>query len=479
MAYVKVGQIKTTLAKAVAYITNPDKTMDYKLVSTTASRDVRDSKGIANAFIRNVERTKGGAHRPNAVLAHHIIQSFSPDDDLTPEQAHSLGVRFVQEITGCCNDYVIATHVDKGHIHNHILVCPTNNLTHRNMRVQRNTLSYWRGISDQLCREYGLKVIDQRRTRPAPQLNELYLTAKGISRKDTLRVLIDQACAKSKTFDQFTTKMNSYGITVTVRGRHLTFTEIETGWKTRDDKLGVNYNELSIMSKLDRRTLNVISFNEAMIAERGDGKVKVWLPNTQRQLLLTIPIDRLVRDGTTWRAYLSDDMKQVLTGADGTYARTVTCDDLYQWFARPGIRIEDYVRRRIDPTVRRALHGQLLDEAIACDRLADSLDELHALSQVLDTDSTRLDMIDDLTVKVEQGAARMQSLIVAIADAVDRNDTEAITDFTTQLDTEHDHVDRNARDVLALQRILERDQQKNERNRRKNVRPKPRKSAGR
>ncbi|MBT1160915.1 relaxase/mobilization nuclease domain-containing protein [Bifidobacterium sp. SO1] len=483
MAYVKVGQIKVTLDKAVAYITNPGKTMDYRLVSTNTGNEVNDSKGIAETFIRNIEHTKGGAKRNSAVLAHHIIQSFSPDDELTPEEAHSLGVRFVRELTGGCHDYVIATHVDKGHLHNHILVCPTNNLTHRNMRVQRNTLAYWRGISDQLCRENGLNVIDQRRARPAPQLNELYLTAKGVSRKDNLRAIIDQACAKAMTFDRFIEKMNDYGIEVTVRGRHLTFTEIETGRKMRDDKLGVNYNELSIMSKLDRHTLNVVSFNQAMIAERGGGKIKVWLPNTQRQLLLTIPVDRLVRDGKTWRAYLPDDAKQVLTDPNGMNVKTIPCDDLYQWFSRPGIRIADYVQRHIDSAAHRSLHGRLKEEAIACDRLAESLDELHALGQVLDAGTTRMDMIDDLTVKVGQGAARMQSLIVAIADAADRNDTVTVSQLETQLDEERAATDRDARDVLALQRILERDQQKNDdeqqRKRRENVRPKPRRNAGR
>lgn len=483
MAYVKVGQIKATLDKAVAYITNPGKTLDYRLVSTNTGNEVDDPKGIADTFIRNIEHSRGGVRREGAVLAHHIIQSFSPDDDLTPEEAHSLGVMFVRELTGGCHDYVIATHVDKGHLHNHILVCPTNNLTHRNMRVQRNTLAYWRGISDQLCRERGLNVIDQRRARPAPQLPELYLAAKGISRKDNLRAIIDQACAKAQTFDRFIEKMNDYGITVTVRGRHLTFTEIETGRRTRDDKLGTNYNELSIMSKLNRRTLNVVSFNEAMIAERGGGKIRVWLPSTQRQLLLTIPVDRLVRDGKTWRAYLPDDAKQVLTDPDGMYAKTVPCDDLYQWFSRPAIRIADYVQHRIDPAAHRRLYGRLKEEAIACDRLAESLDELHALSQALDAGTTRMDMIDTLSTKVEQGAARMQSLIVALADAVDRNDTTTVNQLETQLDEERDATDRAARDVLALRRIIERDRQKNDdrrqRRRQENVRPKPRKNAGR
>lgn len=481
MAYVKVGQIKTTLDKAIKYITNPAKTMDYSLVSTNTGKDVRDPKGIADSFIRQIDHTKGGATRRNAVLAHHIIQSFSPDDDLTPEQAHSLGVRFVRELTGCCHGYVVATHIDKGHLHNHILVCPTNNLTHRNMRVQRNTLVHWRGISDQLCRENGLDVIDRRRARPAPQLNELYLTAKGISRKDKLRAIIDQACAKATTFDRFVEKMDDYGVTVTVRGRHLTFTEIETGWKTRDDKLGVNWNELSIMSKLDRHTLNVVSFNEAMIAERGGGRIMVWLPNTRRRLLLTIPVDRLVRDGRTWRAYLPDDARQVLTDPDGAYARTVPCDGLYQWFSRPGIRIEDYVQRHVDAASHRNLHGRLREEAIACDRLTESLDELHALGQVLDADVTRTDMIDDLTVKVERGAERMQSLVVAIADAADRGDDTAVSRLEEQLDEERDATDRAARDVLALQRILERDRKRNADGQqcRENVRPNPRKTAGR
>ncbi|MCT6836112.1 MAG: relaxase/mobilization nuclease domain-containing protein, partial [Bifidobacteriales bacterium] len=131
MAVVKMGQVKSTLAKAVRYITNPEKTDGYRLVSTTTGRRADDAQGIADVYLRNIGRAKGGAGRKGAVLAEHIIQSFDPEDDITPEQAHSLGIRFIHEIVGEEYDFTIATHTDRHHIHNHILLCPNSNLTHR------------------------------------------------------------------------------------------------------------------------------------------------------------------------------------------------------------------------------------------------------------------------------------------------------------------------------------------------------------
>jgi hypothetical protein len=310
VAYVKVGQVKSTLGKAVKYITNPEKTLNYALVTTTTGDRVDDSNAIAQSFLRNVEQTKGGTRRRNAVLAHHIIQSFDPEDHMSAEQAHHIGVRFIEELTAGSHDYVIATHVDKDHIHNHILLCPASNVTHKAIRVQKNTLKQWRKISDQLCEENGLNVIiPASAERTELGIAELYLSARADSFKDAVRTAIDRFCERAATFESFVEHMRTAGIDVGVRGQHLTFTVIETGQRIRDTKLGVAYNEMSIMSKLNHRTLNMISFNDTMIAKRSAGAISVWMPGSSRSLQLTIPIAQVVRDGHTWRAYLADDVK--------------------------------------------------------------------------------------------------------------------------------------------------------------------------
>ena len=121
MAITKIHAIKSTLGKALAYIENPDKTDGQMLVSgyncepQTASIDFEMTAVLAHKA-RNLKRKR------SSNLAYHLIQSFSPEDAVTPEQAHELGKKLAFEYTGGKYEYVVATHIDKGHIHNHIML---------------------------------------------------------------------------------------------------------------------------------------------------------------------------------------------------------------------------------------------------------------------------------------------------------------------------------------------------------------------
>lgn len=121
MAITKIHAIKSTLGKALAYIENPDKTDGQMLVSgyncepQTASIDFEMTAVLAHKA-RNLKRKR------STNLAYHLIQSFSPEDAVTPEQAHELGKKLAFEYTGGKYEYVVATHIDKGHIHNHIML---------------------------------------------------------------------------------------------------------------------------------------------------------------------------------------------------------------------------------------------------------------------------------------------------------------------------------------------------------------------
>lgn len=94
------------------------------------------------------------------VLAHHIIQSFSPDDNLTPEQVHEIGRQTMLELTGGNYEFVIATHTDKDHLHNHIILNTTNTSTLKKFRWEKKTLKNLRAISDKHSARYGAKIIE-------------------------------------------------------------------------------------------------------------------------------------------------------------------------------------------------------------------------------------------------------------------------------------------------------------------------------
>ena len=159
MAYTRIHPIKTTLNKALAYIENPDKTSGYMLVSgyncdpVSASLDFAMTAELAERVSGNYTKT-GGAN----VLAEHMIQSFSYDDKITPEQAHEIGKKWADEITAGKHEYVITTHIDKGHIHNHIIFNATSFYDYKKFENYK-IAAHLREVSDRLCIEYGLEII--------------------------------------------------------------------------------------------------------------------------------------------------------------------------------------------------------------------------------------------------------------------------------------------------------------------------------
>lgn len=180
-------QIKTTgnLKRAVNYILNEAKTivtdsrnkelefpfvyhngeMQVKLVSGHGIEDVSAADEemvmtkLAAAFNKGDDDLKE-LNSGKQVLAHHIIQSFSPEDNLTPEQIHEIGRQTMMEFTGGNYEFVIATHTDKNHLHNHIILSTTNTSTLKKMRWQKNTLKNLRAISDKHAAKYGAKIIE-------------------------------------------------------------------------------------------------------------------------------------------------------------------------------------------------------------------------------------------------------------------------------------------------------------------------------
>lgn len=121
MAITKIHAIKSTLSKAILYIENPDKTAGQALVSgyNTEPQTASFDFAITAAM---VHKAKSFQNKRSGNLAYHLIQSFSPEDAVTPELAHELGRKLAMEFTEGKFEFVVATHVDKDSIHNHIII---------------------------------------------------------------------------------------------------------------------------------------------------------------------------------------------------------------------------------------------------------------------------------------------------------------------------------------------------------------------
>ena len=201
MAVTKIHPIKSTLKKALDYIENPDKTDEKLFVSSYGCS--YETADIEFQMLLDQAYQKGNN------LAHHLIQAFEPGET-TAEQAHEIGRQLADEVLQGKYPYVITTHIDKGHLHNHIIFCATDNISHRKYNTCRRNYYRIRTLSDELCSEHHLYVIvpGQRRGK---QYEEWEASHSGTSWKDLLRKDIDAVIRLSNTYDDFIRLMKQKG----------------------------------------------------------------------------------------------------------------------------------------------------------------------------------------------------------------------------------------------------------------------------
>ena len=158
--------------------------------------------------------------KPGSVLAHHIIQSFSPDDNLTPEEVHEIGRKTVLELTKGEHEFVIATHMDKAHLHNHIIFNTTNNITLKKFRWKKGTKKSLEHISDKHADMYGAKILKREEI-----LNHKKYSA--YKQKDTIREEIREKVKfllkNSSSLKDFVEKLDILGIEINPKGQEIKY----------------------------------------------------------------------------------------------------------------------------------------------------------------------------------------------------------------------------------------------------------------
>jgi len=342
MAVVKMGQIKSTPAKALAYIARPDATADGVWVSTNADTiiDPSDFKAVARQFEQTAQRVGVSKAREGSVLAHHVIQSFDPKDGVDTATAHRLGVQLAEQITGGSHEYMIATHLDKGHVHNHIILNAVNRETGRRFRVQKSTIGNIRDMSDELCRAQGLSVLPKPERASGRSMADIYRVLKGESGKQFIRTEIDKAAMQAGSWTEFQAILGRAGVEVSTRGGRsgtLSFREISMPRPVRDYRLGAAYSEASIMARLTRQVVNQIGVDVSMVTKETRDTMTVIVPGTKRELHLTVAKTQIVRHGRALRIYVPANDEHRLSDARGNLAKTVPTIGLYKWFSEPDL----------------------------------------------------------------------------------------------------------------------------------------------
>ena len=245
MAVTKIHPIKSTLKKALDYIENPDKTDEKLFVSSYGCS--YETADIEFQMLLDQAYQKGNN------LAHHLIQAFEPGET-TAEQAHEIGRRLADEVLQGKYPYVITTHIDKGHLHNHIIFCAVDMANQRKYISNRQTYAFIRRTSDRLCKEYGLSVV-----KPGKDKGKTYAEwdaqKKGKSWKAKLKIAIDAAIPQAKDFDSFLRLMEAQGYEVK-QGKFISFRALADGLRpgqerfTRCKTLGENYTEEAITRRI-------------------------------------------------------------------------------------------------------------------------------------------------------------------------------------------------------------------------------------
>ncbi|MBK1468095.1 relaxase/mobilization nuclease domain-containing protein [Parvimonas parva] len=240
MAITKIHPIKSTLNLAIDYITNEEKTDEKILVST--------HNCFASTAHTSFLKTREDNKVSGSVLARHLIQSFLPGE-ATPEMAHQIGLELCKKILKDEYEFVLSTHIDKGHIHNHIIFNNVNMVSGKCYQSNKKSYHQIRYQSDKLCKENNLSVIDgfyesykRKYKTNGKSWYENDQFKKGTSWKSKLQFDIDRMIKQSKSWEEFLKKMVELGYEIK-HGKHIAFKHKDKERFTRAKTIGEDYIE--------------------------------------------------------------------------------------------------------------------------------------------------------------------------------------------------------------------------------------------
>ena len=240
------------VADTIAYVLSPEnKHGDEKCFKSTCLNCINtDIESLAKQFYV----TRMAFHKDNKILSHHYVQSFSPNENVTPELAHQIGVELMQKVAPNFQ-VIISTHVDKDHIHNHIVINSVNMKTGMKWKDNKTTVEkiLW-AESDKLCKQYGLTTIEKKSGLRGIDQATQKLAEKGQSWKVDLCKALDEAtemCIAKKDFIDY---MKNKGFEITrYTDKHITFQKIGETKKIRADNLAQQFGEIYKKENLERK----------------------------------------------------------------------------------------------------------------------------------------------------------------------------------------------------------------------------------
>ncbi|MBO6302247.1 MAG: relaxase/mobilization nuclease domain-containing protein [Ruminiclostridium sp.] len=239
MAVTKIHAINTTMNAALDYIMNPMKTDDGFLVDGFHC--------TPEVAAEQYELTRRNFHKAGGKLGFHLIQSFAPGE-IDYDTAHRIGMELADKLFGGRFQYVCATHIDRGHIHNHIISNSVSFVDGKKFYDQRKTVYQIRDISDKLCRENGLSVIEHPMEHGL-SYHEYVQRREGQSWKQFLRENIDRYILQARSWEEFLELMRKAHYEVK-EGKYISFRAEGEERFIRSKSLGSDYTEEQIRNRI-------------------------------------------------------------------------------------------------------------------------------------------------------------------------------------------------------------------------------------
>ncbi|MEE1424425.1 MAG: relaxase/mobilization nuclease domain-containing protein [Streptococcus salivarius] len=504
MPITKVLQIKKTenLKRSINYITQDAKTLKAetntseqdlfpmelidgtlckRLVSGHNLTDDSDAEIIFDDFVLMKESAdifngrsglnayQSDLHDPKKVLAHHIIQSFSPDDNLTPEEVHEIGRKTVMELTGGQYQFVIATHLDKGHLHNHIILNTTNSVTLKKFQWKKNTKQTLAAISDKYAEIAGAKVIE-------PKLNNSYTKYSAWRRKNVYKVEIkerlDFLLRHSLSLDDFKEKAKRLNVTVDFSGKYVKYRLDDKGQQkfTRDRTLSkkgkysleeikkaLAKNEV-VYSKEDVSAM----YQEEQEQKEEDFEYKLDLEEWQVDEVTSQGIFVTVDFGIDQKGQIKIPARMLDQNEDGTFTAYVKQKDFF-YFLNPDHSNQN--RYITGGTVMKQLSQKSGDLLLKKNRYISKLDRLvDELNFLSDNNVTNSQQYEDLENKLLEQLEETDFELNRLDDRLSEANKiiGALSTYQGQLANvevaeeilEKNHIDKNT-DPYQMKKILE------------------------
>ena len=201
MAVTKTHPIKSTLKAAIDYILNPEKT-DGKLLASSFGCGL-ETADIEFAWTREAAGDRG-TH-----LGRHLIQSFAVGET-TPEEAHKIGMELAGAVLGGKYEFVLTTHVDKDHLHNHLIFNAVSFVDYKKYHSNKQSYHFIRRTSDRICKEHGLSVVVPGQDK-GKSYAEYTAEKQGTSYKAKLKTAIDTLIPQVKDFDELLRRLQEMG----------------------------------------------------------------------------------------------------------------------------------------------------------------------------------------------------------------------------------------------------------------------------